>query len=401
MTRVAERPVAVTLAGRAWLYLGLLWLAGNALRMTLLAVPPLLPAIHHSLRLDEKTVGVLTGLPVLLLAVAAVPGSLLVARLGARRALIAGLALVALAGAARGLGPSTPLLLAMTFLMGLGVAVSQPAAPSLIKEWFPRRVGQATAVYSNGLLVGEIVAAALTVPLVLPLVGGSWPLAFAAWSLPVALTALALGLFTVPAPRDATAPAARWWPDWRRGRTWQIGLIMGCSSITYFGSNAFIPDFLRATHHPELITAALTSLNLAQLPTSLAVAAAPNLLIGRRWPLVAAGAAIFVGATVFPHLSGAALVACVGLLGLSSGLVLVVNLALPPLLTAPGDVHRLSAAMFTISYACAAIGPLIGGTVWDRTGLPASAFAPVIASGLLLIALAARLDLPRPGAAGQ
>src|SRR5437016_3475445 len=84
-------------------------------------VPPVLPAIHRDLHLDEKLVGALTGLPILLLAAAAVPGSLLVARLGARRALAVGLGLVAGAGAARGVGPSTPLLLAMTVLVGLGI----------------------------------------------------------------------------------------------------------------------------------------------------------------------------------------------------------------------------------------------------------------------------------------
>ena len=38
--------------------------------------------------------------------------------------------------------------------------------------------GFATAVYANGFLIGEAVPAALTIPLVLPLVGGSWPASF-------------------------------------------------------------------------------------------------------------------------------------------------------------------------------------------------------------------------------
>ncbi|MDQ2741148.1 MAG: hypothetical protein M3Z66_02445 [Chloroflexota bacterium] len=82
-----------------WRHFLLLWLAANALRMTLLAVPPLLPAIHRDLHLSETLVGILSGLPVLLLAVAAVFGSLVIARVGARRALVLGLLLVAVAGA--------------------------------------------------------------------------------------------------------------------------------------------------------------------------------------------------------------------------------------------------------------------------------------------------------------
>src|SRR5437763_13992945 len=241
------------LASGSWVPLGLLWLAGTALRLTILEVPPVLPAIHRDLQLDEKLVGALTGLPVLLLAAAAVPGSLLIARLGARRALVVSLALVAAAGAARGAGPSTPLLLAMTVLMGLGIAVSQPSLPALVKQRFPNRVGLATAVYSNGLLIGEIAAAALTVPLVLPLVGGTWPRSFLIWSLPVALPAIGIVVLTAHAQRDRAAPAMRWWPDWRSARTWRPGLILGCASTAYFGTNAFIPDYLKAIHHPELI----------------------------------------------------------------------------------------------------------------------------------------------------
>src|SRR5437868_156283 len=229
-------------AAGSWVQFGLLWLAGTALRMTILEVPPVLPAIHRDLHLDEKLVGALTGLPVLLLAAAAVPGSLLIARLGARRALVVGLGLVAAAGAVRGVGPSTPLLLAMTALMGLGIAVSQPSLPALAKQWFPDRVGLATAAYSNGLLIGEIAAAALTVPLVLPLVGGSWQLSFLIWALPVALTAVGIVVLTPHAQRDRAAPAMRWWPDWHSARTWRLGLILGCASTAYFGTNAFIPD---------------------------------------------------------------------------------------------------------------------------------------------------------------
>ena len=102
--------------------LALLWLAGVNLRITLLAVPPLIPLIHEDLALSEKAVGALGGLPVLMFAFGALFGSLLLARTGAIRAMIAGLALAGLAGALRGLGPDTAVLFAMTVLMGLGIA---------------------------------------------------------------------------------------------------------------------------------------------------------------------------------------------------------------------------------------------------------------------------------------
>jgi len=41
----------------------LLFLAGLALRLTVLAVPPVIPQIHADLNLSETEVGILTGLP--------------------------------------------------------------------------------------------------------------------------------------------------------------------------------------------------------------------------------------------------------------------------------------------------------------------------------------------------
>jgi cyanate permease len=87
-----------------WPRLVLLWLAGIDLRVTLLAVPPLIPHIHRDLPLDETAVAALLGLPVLLLAMAATLGSMIISRFDARRAVILGLVLLAASSALRGAG---------------------------------------------------------------------------------------------------------------------------------------------------------------------------------------------------------------------------------------------------------------------------------------------------------
>src|ERR1700681_2430456 len=124
--------------------LGLLWLSGAALRMTVLAVPPLLPLIHDDLGLSETEIGTLAALPSLLFAAAAVPGSLIIARFGARPALIAGLLVTALASAARGPPADVAMLFAATIAMGSGIAAMQPALPPLVRAWLPQRIGFAT-----------------------------------------------------------------------------------------------------------------------------------------------------------------------------------------------------------------------------------------------------------------
>src|SRR5674476_1068355 len=130
----------------------LLWLAGNALRLTILAVPPVIPLIHDQLQMSATQIGILTGLPSMLFAIAAVPGSLLIARLGVRTALVVGLSLTAIGGALRGALPDVGWLYAMTVAMGAGVAIMQVTMPPAVRTWLPDRIGFATAVYTNGQL---------------------------------------------------------------------------------------------------------------------------------------------------------------------------------------------------------------------------------------------------------
>ena len=368
--------------------------------MTVLGVPPLIPLIHRDLAMNEKAIAVLTGMTPFMLALFAIPGSLLIARIGARRALIAGFLVIAAAGALRGIGPTVALLLVMTFLMALGIAVIQPAFPSLVRQWLPDRVGLATATYANGLLMGEILAAALTVPLILPLVGGHWEPALTAWSLPVLLTAVVVATRTPHIPRDATRPPARWWPDWRDPQLWLLGLIFGGASAIYWGCNAFIPDYLHATGRTGLVGPAITALNVGQVPASILIGAAAGHVIGRRWPFILAGVIGLLALAGFFAIPGAAAtVACAAVFGFMAAAILVLTLALPPLMSAKDDEHRLSAGIFTITYTCSFLGPLLGGAAWDATGIAGLAFAPVGVASVGIVLLALGLRLPRPGAA--
>src|ERR1044071_8227262 len=65
-------------AGQLWLRVALLWLAGNGLRITILAVPPIIPLLAADLHMSATEVGILGGLPAVLFAAAAIPGSLLI-----------------------------------------------------------------------------------------------------------------------------------------------------------------------------------------------------------------------------------------------------------------------------------------------------------------------------------
>lgn len=378
----------------------LLWLAGGALRLTILAVPPVIPAIHDGLNLNATQIGVLTGLPSMLFAIAAVPGSLLIARLGVRAALVFGLALNAIGGALRGAIPDVNWLYAMTIVMGAGVAVMQVTMPPAVRAWVPQRIAFATAVYTNGLLVGEILPVALMLPLVLPLVGGSWQWGFAVWSVPVVAIALLI-LTAAPAPENAQATATRrrWWPDWNSSLIWRLGIMLGTTNATYFATNAFLPDYLRGNGQGEWISDALTAINIGQVPASLLLLAFAHKLERKAWPYIVCGLLCVLATAGIVFGTGVWIVVAGTLQGFANAAILILILALPPLLSEPDDVHRVTAAMFTISYSCAVIVPVISGFVWDASGIAALAFLPIALCGIVLVALAPAIMHVRPASA--
>lgn len=363
----------------------ILWMAGVCLRVTILAVPPVVRLLHKDLLLSESDIGLLSSVPPLMFAIAAVPGAMLIGRFGIRATLLAGLVANAVASASRGVVHSAGFLYVTTIIMAAGVAIMQPALPSLVRLRFPGRSGFATAVYSNGLLVGEVLVVGLTIPLVLPLVGNRWELSFAVWATPVVLTALLVlargkTLFLSNHP-GVEANSCR--PDWNNALVWRLGLLLGSVNALYFGANAFLPDFTAAAGYPKLIGSALTALNLGQLPASFLMLAAADSLVRRRWVYIGTALLSFVSTIGIMATTGLGIVFWSGVLGFSSATTLVLAFALPPILSEPEDVHRISAGMFTVSYSWAMTISVVSGVLWDWTGSPRYGFAPLVLCALL------------------
>jgi CP family cyanate transporter-like MFS transporter len=372
--------------------LGLLWLCGACLRLTVLAVPPVIPLLHADLHLTETDVGWLSSLPPMLFAIAAVPGALLIARFGIVPALVVGLLLNAFGSAARAAFSEPAMLYASTIAMAAGVSIMQPSLPPLVRTWFPQRIGFATAVYTTGLLIGEILAAALTIPLILPLTDNSWRLTFVVWSVPVLVTAILVAIYAprLGATKTTVAPAVgrRWWPDWRRPLIWKLGLILGSVNATYFVTNAFLPDYMTADGHPELISSALTAINVGQLPAAFLMLGIAGRLVTRPAAYVATGSLALICLIGMLTMHGGWIVFWVAILGFTGAVTLILALALPSVLSAPDDVHRTSAGMFTISYSVAMLLSVVGGWLWDTTHSPIVGFAPVAVCALVVVALA-------------
>jgi MFS transporter, CP family, cyanate transporter len=381
--------------------LGLLWLVGVALRLAILAVPPVIPALRSEFNLTGTEIGALSGAPIVIFAAAALAGSRLVARIGVVAAVITGLLFTALGSAGRGVAFGTISLFAATVVMGMGVAVAQPAMPALVGRWLPKRIVLGTGVYTNGLLIGEILPVALF-PVLYAKLGESWRATFVLWAAPIAVIALLVLAMSPREPRASVVDASgRWWPDWPARDVWRLGLIFGGVGPLYFGTNAFLPGYLNEAGRPDLITAALTALNLGQLPASFLLMGFARHIESRAWPFVLAGvlgllslAALIMTANPIIVITAAAV------LGFAAGAAFALGLTLPPLLSTPQEVARVSAAMFTIAYTCTVVVAIVCGGTWDATGTARFAFLPIALAVLPSILLAPTIRFKRQPSVG-
>ena len=358
----------------------LLWTCGACLRLTVLAVPPVIAMIQRDLDLSGTQVGLLAGLPVVVFAVFAAPGSIVVARVGVRRALVVGLLVAAAGTLLRTYSSNVWQLYLTSVLMSAGVAVMQPSMAAAVRAWLPRRAAFGTAVYTNGLIMGEILPVATMLSIVVPYFNGDWRPALGVWALPLLATAVAVGIFAPKSVAEiGTKNTASWYPQWNSRLNWRIGLTVGSVASTYFCLNGFLPACLQANGHPELIGDALTALNAGQLPASFVLLLTADRLQGRRWPFLTLGLLFCACVLGIMSCSGVWIVLWAGVAGFSCGAALSLGLALAPLLCKdPNDVAPTSAAALAIGYGFAMVVSFFSGVAWDWAGQASAALVPIL-----------------------
>jgi len=275
--------------------------------------------------------------------------------------------------------------------MGAGIAMVQPTLPTLVRQWDPGRISLATGIWTNGLFVGEALSASLTIPLVLPLFAGAWEPSLDVWGIPVALTALAFMIVPTPRPHVETSLQPRWMPDFRDKRIWQIGVFQAAASLTYFGANTFIPDYLHAVGRSELVGPCLSALNIGQLPASLIIGLIPLRIVGRRESSILVAIAIVAALITFILGMGVGSIIASATFGLCGAYILALSFALPAILAQTHDVASISAGTFTIGYATAFLATVLAGAAWDATHQPLLAFLPIVVAAAIVLALGTHL----------
>jgi len=372
----------------------LLWLAGVYLRIPVLVAPPLAPFIGDELALTQALTGALTTLPILMLAIGSMPGSLAIARIGPRNTLALAMVIMVIGSAGRGLMPDTLTLMIASAVMGIGVSMMQPSLPALLPRWLePHHLALGSAIYMNGMLMGEFIGAGITLPVLMPLLDNSWRATLLAWSLPGLLIAAALFL----PKRDRAKPVRKvaWLPDWHNPLTLRIGLLLGLSGSLFFGLNAYMGNLLQHQGQFDKLPDALFWYNLAQVFASLIMLKMARYWVGRRGVIATLASISLLGAIGAVMLNGWWSIVSATLMSLVAGMLLILLVAIPPLVVSAAETGRLSAGTFLVGYTVAFCVPMLGGVVADWTGDARHAMMLMITYGLLVLPLAFSLNLER------
>ena len=319
-------------------------------------MPPVIPLVHDELHMSETQVGLLVGLPLALFALAAIPGSLLIARIGTRARRGHRHDRSRRLPAARAARQSTcGHFTRPSIATGFGVAIMQPghadAGARMAARPHRARHHRLYRRHADGRAVCDGPDHSLSCCRWLAALGGSTS---SLWAVPALLIA---PVFLLLSPKGddhgtfANKVGGLWWPDFKDPLVWLLGLTFGSNNSPFFGTNAFLGDYLASQGKAGLLGPALGWLNGAQIVAPIILLLLANRLQRRAWPFLLFGPvllAAFLG-LIFGH-STVVILVCAALIGFTTAITLTATLALPPLLSSPADLARTSAGMFTISY---------------------------------------------------
>ncbi|MFX1676556.1 MFS transporter [Paraburkholderia sp. A2WS-5] len=384
-------------ANASWVLASAIIALALNLRPTMAGVGPLLENIMAATGLDHASAGMLTALPVAVMGVGALLSGPLQRRGSERTYVGLGIALIAMACAARAFWYGGTAMLITAVLAGTGIALVQALIPTFIKRVYGSRAGATMGMYTTAIMGGAAAAAALAAPLAEVF---GWPSALAFWALPATL-AWALWLKSTRRTDSAHAPLfqaprvrmARC-AVWRRWRAWELMLFFGVGTGAYTLVLAWLPPFYIqlgwSRAHAGYLLAGVT---VAEVIAGLGVSAAIERMPDRRKPLLAA-LALLIGGLVCLLAAPIALapVACV-LLGLGIGALFPLSLIVA--LDHSEDPVRAGELVAFVQgggYVIASLMPLVAGALRDRFADLSGAWAIMVVGALLLCLLGTRFS---------
>ena len=218
------------------------------------SLAPLVVPIELDLGISHAAMGSLMGAWQLVYIFSAVPGGMLLDRLGVRYALLIGILFIALSAFGRALATDYWTFLLAVMAFGIGGPIISSGAPKLVTELFTgSQRGLAMGIYMTGPAMGGVIALAGTNAWLMPLFDHSWRAVMNLWAgVTVAVGLVWLALATIwlkPTTSEASSTSSPQFQVMRQlilSRPVQVVLLMSVGVFLFnHGLNNWMVELLR------------------------------------------------------------------------------------------------------------------------------------------------------------
>lgn len=352
---------------RLSLFVAILALA-FVLRGPLTGVGPLLQNIQTQLQISSTLAGMLTTVPLLTFGLFSIFIPRLAARLGSEQMVFFALWILTL-GLVLRCGSGLFLLLTGTALLSCAIAVGNVLIPSMVKQYFPIKMGLVTALYALVMNMGGAAGSALSAPLAHSNLWG-WRGALVIWVLP-ALMAMVIWWLPFKAANAVPKAAVRARQVkihlWRNPLAWQVTLFMGFQSFLFYSTVSWLPQIVaKAGVSATEAGGWLGLMQLVMIPTNLLIPIYAARLKQQHWIGSMCGVALILSVLLLMSPWRSCYFPAVLLLGLGiSGAFCLSMMFFSLRSSSVTEGVLLSGMAQTCGYLFAAVGPVLMGALHD------------------------------------
>lgn len=369
-----------------WVALAIVFVTRTSMGMQFQAVAAAAPLMIFELGLSYAQFGTLFGVYMLPGAVFALPGGVIGRRLGERRVVVAGLALMVAGGLLTAAAGSFAAAITGRVVSGVGAVLMNILLTKLVSDWFAgKELSTAMAIMLTSWPVGLGIAAA-TLGGVAARLGWRSAVTTAAIAAAVGLLLMLLLYREAPRPAGVTAEPPRTLLTGRELRlSISAGFAWGCFNSSLVTIIAFGPGLLIARGATLGDAGFVVSLAIWVTIVSIPLGGLLSDRLARPNLMIVAGSLVAAAATLLiPVVAPAILAFC--LVGLVIGPPPGPVMALLPRALARERLTTGFSVFYTVFYLMMALTQPVAGLVRDRAGDPAApiAFAAAVMAATVL-----------------
>lgn len=382
-------------ASYAWIILAVSFIASVAAPLNQFKVSPVMPVLMEAFNLNLTNAGMLMSVFAITGFVLALPGGLILQRLGLRITGLIAMGCLALGSIVGAIAPSAGILLSSRVIEGVGMGLIAVMAPASIAMWFPReKQGTPMGLWATWVPVGSLIMF-LTAPALNNVFG--WQSIW--WfSAAFALLAFVLVWFFMKMPPAAAAlehsgeiTSPKEIPDTKKAlanrHIWFLAASFGFFNMALISMSTFYPTFLSTVHSYSMATAAfITSITMIVVIFAAPLAGIFSDKIGSRKALITWPFIILAIMMLFPYtINGAWIIVWTAAMGLIAGAIPTATFAAAPEIMIKPEYAGMGMAVLTLGQNLGMfLGPLLFGAIVESAGWATAGYwmIPILGLGL-------------------